>query len=112
MATVTVPASTRKALAAPESFDIGYRISCRRCGYVHYERVAQPSEFLQRRCPTGCGAIVCIAGYLLSSALTPPHQQEFDLALWQSKVEQKEAELAPNRHLKVRRKTRLDRTGA
>ncbi|HTF32178.1 MAG TPA: hypothetical protein VK714_00590 [Myxococcota bacterium] len=112
MATVTVPAATRKALAAPESLGIGYKISCSRCGYVHYERVAQPREFLQHRCPTGCGAIVRIAGYLLSPAFTPPHQQEFDLALWQSKVEQKEAALAPNRHLKVRRKTPLDLPGA
>ncbi|HTF36104.1 MAG TPA: hypothetical protein VK714_20660 [Myxococcota bacterium] len=112
MDTIAVPAATRKAFAVPESYDIGYKISCRRCGDVDYERVAQPSEFLERRCRTGCGAIVRIAGYLLSPAFTPPHQQEFDLALLQSKVEQKEAALASNRRLKVRRKTRLDRTGS
>jgi len=112
LATVTVPPSTGKSLATPKSYDIGYEIRCRRCGYVHSGRVAQLTESMERPCPTGCGAIVCVSAYLLAPAFTPPHQQEFDLALLQSKVEQKEAALAPNRHLKVRRKTPLDLPGA
>lgn len=91
MATVTVPPSTGKALAAPKSHNIGYEIRCRRCGYVHSGRVAQLSESMERPCPTGCGAIVCVSAYLLAPAFTPPHQQEFDLALWPSKVERTEA---------------------
>ncbi len=99
MATVIVPASTREAHVAPTSYDIGYKIRCRRCGYVQYERVL--SEVLERRCPTGCGAIVCVSACLLSQAIPVPSEQELlDLALWQSEAEQKEG--APATRLRSR----------
>jgi len=106
MATVTSPTSAKNALPMPYG-DIGYKIKCRRCGYVR-ERVARLSEWpLENRwCPTGCGAIVCISAYLLSQAFPAPSEQDLvDLALWQSKAERKEAAPVPNGpHRRVRGK--------
>ena len=107
LSTATVPPSTRQA---PKSYDIGYEIKCRHCGYVESGRVTQLSDSLERQCPNGCGAIVCMSAYLLAPAFTPQHQQEFDLALWPSKAERKEAAPPTNRrHRSVRRKTSRDR---
>jgi len=103
LATAIVPPST---LAAPRPYDIAYEIRCRHCGYVESGRVAQLNESMERRCPAGCGSLVCVSAYLLSRAFTPPPpQQEFDLALWPPKVERKQAAPASNqRHRSVRRK--------
>ncbi len=65
LATVTLPLSTG-TLVAPRGYEIGYEIKCRRCGYVESGRAAQLSESLERQCPNGCGAIVCMSAHLLS----------------------------------------------